>query len=158
MVWLEGLALSRTERRHRDIRSEVMNQNYSRGERIGDGVIHAAGISIGLVAVIALMAAAIRSLPFLTTASLAIYGAALLSMLGFSAAYHLLPVPNWKSVLRRLDHAAIVLKIAGTYTPFALIKMGGVVGYTLLSVVWSVALVETTERTELSRSRRVHAV
>lgn len=140
MVWLEGLALSRTERRHRDIRSEVMNQNYSRGERIADGVIHAAGISIGLVAVIALMAAAIRSLPFLTTASLAIYGAALLAMLGFSAAYHLLPVPNWKSLLRRLDHAAIFLKIAGTYTPFALIKMGGVVGYTLLIVVWSVAL------------------
>lgn len=61
-------------------------------------------------------------------------------MFGFSAAYNLLPAPNWKSTLRRLDQAAIFLKIAGTYIPFALIKMGGLAGYTLLSVVWSVAL------------------
>ena len=117
-----------------------MIQMYTPGERIADGIIHAVGICVGFVAVIAMMAAAIPSLPFSTTASLAIYGAALLAMFGFSAAYNLLPAPNWKGTLRRLDQAAIFLKIAGTYTPFALIKMGGVAGYTLLSLVWAVAL------------------
>jgi hemolysin III len=117
-----------------------MNQMYTPGERIADGIIHAVGICAGFVAVIAMMAAAIPSLPFSATASLAIYGAALLAMFGFSAAYNLLPAPNWKRTLRRLDQAAIFLKIAGTYTPFALIKMGGVAGYTLLSLVWAVAL------------------
>lgn len=61
-------------------------------------------------------------------------------MFSFSAAYNLLPVPNWKGTLRRLDQSAIFLKIAATYTPFALIKMGGLAGYSLLSVVWIVAL------------------
>jgi hemolysin III len=117
-----------------------MNQMYTPGERIADGIIHAVGICAGFVAVIAMMAAAIPSLPFSATASLAVYGAALLAMFGFSAAYNLLPAPNWKRTLRRLDQAAIFLKIAGTYTPFALIKMGGVAGYTLLSLVWAVAL------------------
>jgi hemolysin III len=117
-----------------------MDQMYTPGERIADGIIHAVGICAGFAAVIAMMAAAIPSLPFSTTASLAIYGAALLAMFGFSAAYNLLPAPNWKRTLRRLDQAAIFLKIAGTYTPFALIKMGGVAGYTLLSLVWVVAL------------------
>ena len=117
-----------------------MNQTYTPSERLADGIIHALGICVGLVAVVAMMAAAIPSFPFFTTASLAVYGVALLGMFGFSAAYNLLPAPNWKSTLRRLDQAAIFLKIAGTYTPFALIKMGGLAGYTLLSVVWSVAL------------------
>jgi len=117
-----------------------MNQMYTPGERIADGVIHAVGICAGFVAVVVMMAAAIPSLPFSSTASLAIYGAALLAMFGFSAAYNLLPAPNWKGTLRRLDQAAIFVKIAGTYTPFALIKMGGVAGYTLLGLVWAVAL------------------
>ena len=151
-----------------------MNQMYTPGERFADGIIHAVGICAGVVAVIAMMAAAIPSLPLSTTASLAIYGAALLAMFGFSAAYNLLPAPNWKRTLRRLDQAAIFLKIAGTYTPFALIKMGGVAGYTLLGLVWAVALLGAAgklllksswdgvdivlSRTGLGGARRVAAV
>jgi len=69
-----------------------------------------------------------------------VYGLAMIAMFGFSAAYHLIPVPDWKLLLRKLDQAAIFIKIAGTYTPFALVKMGGVAGYTLFGVVWAVAL------------------
>lgn len=118
-----------------------MNQIYRPAERIADGSIHVIGVCAGLVAVAAMMMAAIPSLPLSTTMSLAIYGAAMLAMLICSAAYHLAPVPSWKGILRRIDQAAIFVKIAGTYTPFALIKMGGVAGYTLLGSVWVVALV-----------------
>ena len=87
-----------------------------------------------------MLVTALNSLPAAATVSLAIYGLSLLAMLGFSAAYHLLPAPAWKGVLQRLDHAAIFVKIAGTYTPFAWIKIGGLSGYALLGSVWGIAL------------------
>ncbi len=113
---------------------------YGLGERIADGIIHVLGVAGSLVAVAMLIALAISTLPFEATASLAVYGLAMIAMFGFSAAYHLIPVPDWKLFLRKLDQAAIFIKIAGTYTPFALVKMGGFAGYTLFSVVWAVAL------------------
>ncbi len=125
---------------------------YTPAERIADGVIHLVGICAGVVAVIAMMVAAVPSLPLPATASLAVYGIGLLAMFGFSAAYILLPAPNWKGTLRRLDQAAIFLKIAGTYTPFALIKMGGIAGYSLLGVVWVVALLGATGKLLLKSS------
>ncbi len=119
-------------------------QMYTPAERIADGIIHAVGICAGFVAVVAMMMAAIPSLPVSATLSLAIYGIAMLAMFGCSAAYHLIPTQAWKGTLRRLDQAAIFLKIAGTYTPFAFIKMGGAAGYALLSSVWIVALLGAT--------------
>ena len=117
-----------------------MGQIYTPAERITDGIVHAVGICAGLIAVTVMMIAAVSSLPFEATLSLAVYGIAMLAMFGCSAAYHLIPTQAWKGTLRRLDQAAIFLKIAGTYTPFALIKMGGVAGFALLSSVWAIAL------------------
>ncbi len=113
---------------------------YRLGERIADGIIHAIGVGGSLIAVAMLIALAVSTLPFGDTAALIVYGLAMIAMFGFSAAYHLIPAPDWKLFLRKLDQAAIFIKIAGTYTPFALVKMGGFAGYTLFSVVWAVAL------------------
>ncbi|RIA56312.1 PAQR family membrane homeostasis protein TrhA [Dichotomicrobium thermohalophilum] len=113
---------------------------YGLGERIADGIIHVLGVGGSLIAVAILIAIAVSTLPLGVTASLAVYGLAMIAMFGFSAAYHLVPLPDWKLFLRKLDQAAIFIKIAGTYTPFALVKMGGFAGYTLFSVVWAVAL------------------
>jgi hemolysin III len=110
------------------------------GEKLADDLIHLIGVSGGLLAVVAMLAAAVFRLPTAWTVSLTIYGAGLLAMLGCSAAYHMAPSMRWKALLRRFDHAAIFVKIAGTYTPFAAIKMGGLGGFTLLSLVWAVAL------------------
>ncbi len=118
----------------------MTNPTDSVGEHIADGIVHVIGIVAGLVAVTAMMVVACMSLPLSATASLAVYGAAMLGMFVCSAVYHLVPVPTWKSALRRLDQAAIFLKIAGTYTPFATIKMGGMAGCALLSSVWTIAL------------------
>jgi hemolysin III len=110
------------------------------GERAADSVVHVIGVTAGLIAVIAMLVEAFRHLPMPSTASLFIYGVGLLAMLGCSAAYHMVAVPSWKEVLKRFDHAAIFLKIAGTYTPFAIVKMGGIIGHALLILVWVVAL------------------
>jgi len=117
-----------------------MKLPFTPRERIADNIIHVTGLAAGLTAVVAMMVAAFGSLPAVSTASLAIYGAGMLTMLGCSAAYHMIPVAAWKGFLQRLDHAAIFLKIAGTYTPFGAIKIGGATGLALLGTVWSVAL------------------
>jgi hemolysin III len=117
-----------------------MKRPVAPAERIADNVIHVTGLAAGLAAVLVMMILAFGSLPAASTASLAIYSAGMLAMLGCSAAYHMIPAAGWKGFLRRLDHAAIFLKIAGTYTPFAAIKIGGAAGLALLGTVWSVAL------------------
>ena len=61
------------------------------------------------------------------------------SLFACSAAYNLTWHPNWKEALRRLDHAAIFVMIAGSYTPFSLAVIGGTWGWALFAVVWAVA-------------------
>jgi len=119
-------------------------------EVLADHVIHVVGMAGGLVAVVGLLAWAVHNLPAPSTAALAIYCAGLLAMLGCSGAYHMLSAPVWKPTLRRLDHAAIFVKIAGTYTPFALIKMGGTAGLSLFAFVWIVALAGAAAKLALS--------
>ena len=109
-------------------------------EHTADTIIHVIGIVVGFFAVTAMMAAAVYHLPPASTACLAIYGAGMLAMIACSAAFHMISAARWMGVLQRLDHAAIFLKIAGTYTPFAAIKIGGIAGFGLLGSVWLLAL------------------
>ena len=117
-----------------------MHPVYTSGERLADGLIHGLGIFASLVALPILIVMAIPLLPAASVGSLAIYASASLAMFGFSAAYNLIPAPGWKDRLRRFDQAAIFTMIAGTYTPFALLKVGGVWGIGLFAAVWTVAL------------------
>ena len=89
-------------------------------ERVADGRIHAVGIAASLVALAVLLVIGVKSQMSLWVVSLAIYGLALVAMFSCSAGYNLIMhPPKLKEVFRRLDHAAIFLKIAATYTPFA---------------------------------------
>ena len=82
-------------------------------------MVHALGICSGLTgAVVVIIAIASHSTKIVTITSVLIYAAGLVAMLGFSAAYNMWPVSPTKWVLRRFDHSAIYLLIAGTYTPF----------------------------------------
>lgn len=114
---------------------------YSLGERLVDGAVHVVSVGFAIGAVIALMVVAIPEASGLALTSLLIYGIGLTAVFSFSAAYHLVPKQGWKELLRRLDHATIFVMIAGTYTPFALVKMGDTVGPWLLAAVWAVASV-----------------
>lgn len=111
---------------------------YSRAERLADAAIHLAGLAAVLVAVPALIAAAalLRDDPAALVA-VSVYGAALVAMILCSALYNLVPAPRWEWLLKRLDHSAIYLKIAGTYTPFTLMSGHGL---WLLAGVWGAAL------------------
>ncbi|MGI9412963.1 MAG: PAQR family membrane homeostasis protein TrhA [Hyphomicrobiales bacterium] len=113
---------------------------YSIGERRADAFIHVLGVGASIAGAIVLMAMAVGALPAVSVVSLAVYSAGLLAVFSFSAAYNLVSWPGPKAILRRFDHAAIYLKIAATYTPFAAVKMGGATGFGLLALVWSVAV------------------
>jgi hemolysin III len=112
---------------------------YSSGERIADGTIHVVGVVASVMALIALLIVGINTDTPLWVLALAIYGIALVTTFTCSAGYHLIVRPKVKEIFRRLDHAAIFLMIAGTYTPFVLIKMNNAWGYGLLAVVWGMA-------------------
>ena len=108
---------------------------------MADGVIHGLGIALGLVAVAALVAA----LPPEPSASdlipILIYSVAVIAVLVISAAYNMWPITPVKWWLRRFDHAAIFVLIAGTYTPF-LARMGGALApQILMVVVWAASIV-----------------
>ena len=115
--------------------------SYSLRERVADGCIHVLGVTASLVGLTALLVIGIRSQLLPWVLSLTIYGLALVATFSFSAGYHLVARPRVKEVLRRLDHAAIFLMIAGTYTPFILIKMQTPWGFALLAVVWTMAAI-----------------
>jgi hemolysin III len=120
---------------------------YSRQERLADGAIHALGIaaSVGAAATLATLTV-VYALPVLSAVSLGIYAAGLAAVFCCSAAYHLTREGRAKALLRRFDHAAIYVKIAATYTPFALVKVGGTTGLCLLSVVWSITALGATAK------------
>lgn len=113
---------------------------YSKGERLADGAVHILGVALSLIAISVLVALSAVWRDAATITSISIYGFGTLAVFAISAAYHLTPPTRAKAILRRFDHAAIFLKIAGTYTPFALVSIGGSLGWTLLAVVWGIAV------------------
>jgi hemolysin III len=111
----------------------------TRYERVADGVIHMIGIAAGLIgAAILVISAATRGSPR-ELAALATYSGGLLAMLGCSAAYQILRSSKRRELLRCFDHTAIFLMIAGTYTPFTLLRTRPVWDVALTAVVWSIA-------------------
>jgi len=114
---------------------------YTNRERVADGCIHVIGVTASLVALTALLIVSVKAQAMLWMVALLVYGLALVAMFSCSAGYHLVIHPKIKEVFRRLDHAAIFFMIAGTYTPFILIKMNDPWGLTLLAVVWTMAAI-----------------
>ncbi len=115
--------------------------SYTRAEEVFDAAVHYAGVLISLLAVPVLITlTATLDGDGALVAAVAVYGAMLILMLAVSAGYNITKRPRLKEWLRRADHGVIFLKIAGTYTPFAVI-MGGLTGVWLLASVWTVAAI-----------------
>jgi hemolysin III len=118
---------------------DTVYKAYSNGEMRADIAAHVVGILCGLVGTLVLMLTASNG-PLLLVVGATLYAIGLLAMLGFSAAYNLWPPSPVKETLRRWDHAAIFVMIAGTFTPFLLVRVGGEWGLGLLAFAWTVAI------------------
>jgi hemolysin III len=115
--------------------------NYDRAELIADGIVHGIGVFGGLVAATVLIVlAAVYATPA-EVAAVSIYVVGLLAMLVLSATYNLWPVSRAKWLLRRLDHSAIYVLIAATYTPFIMQLRDSIFAVALLIGVWCVAII-----------------
>jgi hemolysin III len=117
----------------------------TRGEQLLDRQIHAVGILGALIGTVVLCNAARAdgAVPFI---AVVVYCAGLIAMLVCSAAYNTVTSPPLKAVLRRFDHAAIFLMIAGTYTPFTVLRLGGSWSIAMTASVWGATLVATTAK------------
>jgi hemolysin III len=113
--------------------------DYDRGETIADAAVHTLGLALALGGAAVLVVKAVENASAVHLAAIAIYLVGLLALLGFSAAYNLWPVSPLKWWLRRFDHSAIYLLIAGTYTAF-LLPLHGSRPAALLVGVWLTAI------------------
>lgn len=110
--------------------------DFSRAELWADGVVHVLGIALGFCAVTALIVQVLAVAPLPDLVPVAIYSSALMAVLIVSAVYNMWPASPVKWLIRRFDHSAIYILIAGTYTPF-LMRLGeSAVAHILLVVVW----------------------
>ncbi|MEE1655499.1 hemolysin III family protein [Microvirga sp. CF3062] len=113
-----------------------MRWDYDKQEVIADGIVHAVGVTVGTVSIISLLIMAAPSVGVWEFTSILVYGIGLLTVLTVSALYNLWPVSPIKWMLRRFDHSAIYLLIAGTYTPFITQVKTSTVSLALLIGVW----------------------
>ena len=133
--------------------------DYSRGEELAHVATHGLGIGASLVGIawLVMTAAAAGAGPWRMTGGV-VFGVSALILFTTSVAYHAARSPRLKPRLRLLDHSAIYLLIAGTYTPFALGVLGGAWGWTLFGLVWGLALVGILAKTMLGFRFHVSSV
>ena len=119
---------------------EVRNyQGYSRAEEITNSITHGVAALLSVAGLTVLVMHAVQQGDPWRIVSFSIYGASLVALFLSSTLYHSIPAKAAKRFFQRMDHAAIYLLIAGTYTPFMLVTMRGTVGWTLLAIVWTLA-------------------
>jgi len=114
-------------------------RSYSLAEEITHGITHGVGLALSLAGLATLLVAASLRGDAWHLVGCAVFGTTLVLLYAASTLYHSLPRGRAKQVFQRLDHAAIFLLIAGTYTPFALVSLRGTLGWALLAAVWSLA-------------------
>ncbi len=133
----------------------VGHARYTRAEELANSLTHGLGLLLSSIGLVLLIGAAGRGAGTRVIASCLVYGVSLIVLYAISTLYHGVSLPGPKRFLRTLDHLAILLLIAGTYTPFVLIALRGVWGWTLFGLIWGLAVLGVLlEMTRFGRSRR----
>jgi len=112
---------------------------YSLGEEIANSITHGLGAVLAVAGLAVLTGFSVLHGSAELVASCAIFGATLILLYTASTLYHAIPQPRAKRILRLLDHSAIFLLIAGTYTPFMLMSLDSALGTTLCILIWCIA-------------------
>jgi hemolysin III len=122
--------------------SAVLNKvrSYGLGEEIASATTHGIGAGLGIAGMASLIVRAAGRSDALSVVAVGIYGASLILLYLMSTLYHALSHVGAKKVFKVLDHSAIYLLIAGTYTAYALSILRGPLGWTLFGVVWGCAV------------------
>ena len=119
---------------------ETSLNHYSPGEEIANSITHGIGIVLAIAALGTMTAFAGIYGNAWHIVSVSIYGTTLILLYTASTLYHSIRNPRVKKILQVLDHSAIYLLIAGTYTPFTLVSLRGPWGWWLFGVIWGFAV------------------
>jgi hemolysin III len=114
---------------------------YSDAEERANCITHGLGALLAAVGLSVLVISSAQRGTGVHVVGSLVFGLTLLNLYASSTLYHAVRNPAAKRTLRRLDHAAIFLLIAGSYTPFTLVTLRGVWGWSIFGVVWGLALV-----------------
>ena len=101
---------------------------------------HGIGALLSIIATVALILKGVQHGSHLEIVSYAIYGASLFLLFLNSTLYHSFSLTRYKDVFQKIDHSSIYLLIAGTYTPYLMVSIGGLVGYGFLALVGALAI------------------
>ncbi len=114
-------------------------RDYSVAEEVAHAVTHGLAAVASIVALVVMVAMATLHGSILHVVAVSIYGGSLILLYTSSTLYHAIPIESARRVLHTMDHAAIYVLIAGSYTPFALISLEGATGWWLFGIIWALA-------------------
>jgi hemolysin III len=135
-----------------------MERAYDNAEVNADRIIHAIGVTFGLIGGLLLLTFAVETASPAGLIATILYVTGLIAMLVCSAVYNLSFASPRRELLRRMDHAAIFVMIAGTYSPFTLGRLDGAWSIWLAAFVWSVAILGAIAKLTVPRRIERYAV
>lgn len=135
-----GLARGEPARKNGGVPVDPAKCTRLGAEEIANSVTHGIGLLLSIAGFAVLLVLAILRGTAWQIVGCSVYGASLVCLYAASTLYHLALSPKLKRALKILDHSAIYLLIAGTYTPFLLLNLRGPWGWSLFAVIWGLAL------------------
>lgn len=118
----------------------VIKRDPTKKEEVMNAITHGAGLGLAIAALVVLIVSAVAHGTVWHVVGFTIYGSTLVILYLASTLYHSFPRGKAKHIFRILDHSAIFLLIAGTYTPITLVLLKGALGWTLFGIVWGIAI------------------
>lgn len=116
-------------------------ENFTKSEEITNAILHGIGLGLAIAALSVLVVFAKVYGDIWYIVSFSIYGSTLVILYLSSTLYHSFPAGRVKNIFEIIDHSAIYLLIAGTYTPLTLIALRENIGWTIFGIVWGIAVV-----------------
>jgi hemolysin III len=114
---------------------------YDQKEEKLNIITHGLGVVLSVVALALLVVYAAKTGTVWHVVSFSIFGSSLILLYSASTIYHASKNPKWREKLNIIDHSAIYVLIAGTYTPFCLVTLNGTIGWVIFGISWGIALV-----------------
>ncbi len=128
-----------------------------KGEKL-NSITHLAGVVAAIIGVSLLIVMAVEKADIWKIVGFSIYGATLILLYSISTIYHSAKAGRMKDIFRQLDYISIYLLIAGSYTPFSLITLRGVWGWTLFGIIWTLAVIGIFQEILIGKKTRRYSL
>jgi hemolysin III len=122
------------------LKNVMVRKHFSLGEELAHSITHGIGLFLGITALVLFVLKGGKRGQGLYMMSMLIYSISLIVLYANSMLYHAFPEGKVKNIFERMDHSSVYLLIAGTYTPFCLLAIGGVKGIVICSIQWVLAM------------------